>query len=75
MQPNRVGYAAATLLISQTQTIANPISAVLDALEVAMVGSCTRTETTPADLLVGDVGMSKDYNQVRTHLSFRQRHA
>ena len=47
----------------QTQTLANPITDVLDGLKITMVGSCTpaaASSTVQPDVLAGNVGMSKD---------------
>ncbi len=59
----------------QTQTIANPISAVLSGLNVTMVGSCTAaaaSEPAPADVMAASQGMSKE--SVASAAAVRDRH-
>jgi hypothetical protein len=60
----------------QTQTLANPITDVLDGLKITMVGSCTpaatASSTVQADVLAGSVGMSKDV--VDSASAVRDRH-
>lgn len=59
----------------QKQTIANPISDVLSGLNVSMVGSCTPAvafDGVQADVLAGDMGMSKEAVQSAT--AVRDRH-
>jgi hypothetical protein len=57
-----------------TETIANPISAVLSGLNVSMVGSCTAaiSDTAQPDAVAGDVGMSKAV--VESAKAVRDRH-
>ena len=58
-----------------SMTIANPITAVLDGLKVAMVGSCTTaatSDTTAPEVMAGNVGMSKDV--VASAKAARDRH-
>ncbi len=59
----------------QTQTVANPISAVLSGLNVSMVGGCTpsaASSTAQADVEAGNVGMSKEVVAAATGV--RDRH-
>jgi hypothetical protein len=58
----------------ETQTIANPISAVLSGLNVSMVGTCTAatSDTAQPDVMAGDVGMSKAV--VESAKAVRDRH-
>ena len=74
MCPQAVGLLFAGSL-DQTQTIANPIAAVLSGLSVSIVGSCTAAatfDTAPADVLAGDVGLSKE--AVTSTTAIRDRH-
>lgn len=59
----------------QSETIANPISAVLSKLNVSMVGSCTpppAADSTQPDVLAGGIGISKD--AVDSATAVRDRH-
>ncbi|MGA7873549.1 MAG: hypothetical protein WCA22_21905 [Candidatus Binatus sp.] len=59
----------------QSQTLANPISAVLSGLNVSMVGGCTSAaapETPQTDLEADNVGMSKEVAEAAT--AVRDRH-
>jgi hypothetical protein len=59
----------------ETETIANPITAVLSGLNVSMVGSCTAAISPDAaqpDVMAGDVGMSKEV--VESAKAVRDRH-
>ncbi|MGH7923480.1 MAG: hypothetical protein ACREQH_02675 [Candidatus Binatus sp.] len=70
-QPVALLFAA----FSNGFTIANPISTVLTALNVSMVGSCTpvlRADTASPDILAGDMGLSKE--AVASATSVRDRH-
>lgn len=59
----------------QSQTLANPISAVLSGLNVSMVGGCTSaatSQTAQADVEAENVGMSKEVAEAAT--AVRDRH-
>ena len=58
----------------ETQTVANPITAVLSGLNISMVGSCTAAtaDTAQPDVIAGDVGLSKE--AVESATAVRDRH-
>ncbi len=68
-------FAGGTLRNRTPVTIANPISAVLSGLNVTMVGSCTAApaaDAATADVIAGNVGMSKE--AVASAAAVRDRH-
>ena len=72
--PKAVGLLFAGSADGST-TVANPITAVLDGLKIAMVGSCTPAaalDTATPDVMAGNVGMSK--NVVASATAVRDRH-
>jgi hypothetical protein len=72
--PQAVGLLFAGSADGST-TVANPITAVLDGLKIAMVGGCTPAaafDTAAPDVMAGNMGMSKDV--VASATAVRDRH-